>query len=557
MKRTILLFLLAVSSFLFSCQRENLTDPEQLKKRFQRHIETLASDEMEGRETGQLGEAKAADYIINEFSNIGLSPLGDGGEFTQEFEFLSGKDFEGSNKLTLDGQAAETQVDYFPMNFSGNGEISGSLVDVGFGIQAPELGLDEYSDVKDLEGNIALMDVSSPDGIHPHSKYSTYHDLRNRCTKAQELGAAAVVLVNKGEMADDPRKNYTRKMARINVPVVFLSKSDDANNGVSVDLSVSMEDRFGTGKNVVGFLDNQASNTIIFGAHYDHLGYGTEGSLYRGEERQIHNGADDNASGTGLVIELARYFKNQKESKSNYLFIAFSGEEKGLLGSSHYAKNPTIDLGSAKFMVNLDMVGRMDTLNNLIVTGVGTSPVWDSLVDGKIAEGLNVQEKLDGVGPSDHTSFYLKDIPVLNLFTGAHPDYHKPSDDAELINYEGMVKIYSYMIALESSISDQEMIEFTKTKDSENENAPRFTVTLGVVPDYAYSGKGMKIDGVTEGKPANKAGLLAGDVVVKMGDIEVLDMMAYMNALSQFKKGDSTTVKIERSGEFLDFAVRF
>ena len=419
------------------------------------------------------------------------------------------------------------------------------------------LGLDEYANAKNLEGNIALMDVSSPDGIHPHSKYAAYHDLRNRCLKAQELGAKGVVLVNQGEMADDPKRNYTKKMASMDIPVVFLSESSKIEEGQKIKLAVGMEDQFNQGKNVVGFMDNQASKTVVIGAHYDHLGFGGDGSLFRGENAEIHNGADDNASGTGMIIELARYFKKQKDNSSNFLFIAFSGEEKGLLGSNHYAKNPTVELSEVKYMINLDMVGRLDSSNSLIIAGVGTSPVWDSLVDGNISKGLNIEEKPDGVGPSDHTSFYLKDIPVLHLFTGAHPDYHKPSDDPELINYEGMFRIYTYLIDLEKSLSSLPELEFTKTKESENEKAPRFSVTLGVVPDYAFSGKGMKIDGVSEGKPAFEAGLKSGDIVLKMGEIEVLDMMAYMNALSQFKKGDSTQIIIDRSGEELKFQIKF
>lgn len=550
-------FLIAFIFTLLGCSQADRFDAESTIKRFKDQVQVLASDEFEGRETGQPGEAKAAEFVENEFMNIGLSPLGDDGGFYQSFDFLAGKSFGENNMLTLDGQEMQRDEGYFPMNFSGNGQVDGSLVSVGFGIQAPELELDEYAGVEDLQGNIALMDVSSPDGIHPHSKYSAYHDLRNRCLKAQELGASAVVLVNQGELAEDPRKNYTRKITEMEIPVIFVSDSEKIESGQSVSLSVDMEDQIDQGKNVAGFIDNGKDSTVIFGAHYDHLGYGGEGSRYRGDKPEIHNGADDNASGTSLIIELARYFKNREKSPTNFLFIAFSGEEKGLLGSNHFAKNPTLELSTVRYMINLDMVGRLDSSNALIVSGVGTSPVWDEIVDGEISEGFTIEEKHDGVGPSDHTSFYLQDIPVLHLFTGAHPDYHKPSDDAEFVNYEGMYKIFEYLVSLTLRMQQEETIAFTKTKDSENSKAPRFSVTLGVVPDYAYSGKGMKIDGVTEGKPASKAGLETGDVVVKMGDIDVLDMMAYMNALSQFKKGDSTTVVVERSGEELEFSIRF
>jgi Peptidase family M28/PDZ domain len=542
---------------LFSCDTYDGLDEKYVSEKLKHHVEVLSSDELEGRETGQAGEKKAAEYIINEFSNIGLLPKGDNGEFTQSFEFLAGKSFEGKNSLMIGDQELIRDEDYFLMSYSGNGEVSGTLVSVGFGIQAPELGLDDYEGVENLQGNIALMDVSSPDGIHPHSKYAAYHDLRNRAQKALDLGAMAVIFINAGEMAEDPKRNYTRKMTSLDIPILFVSKNEQWTEGAEVTLSVTMDDLFNEGINVVGYVDNKASRTVIFGAHYDHLGYGDEGSLYRGENAEIHNGADDNASGTGMIIELARYFKNSGGTNNNYLLIAFSGEEKGLLGSNHFAKNPTIDLEKVNFMINLDMVGRLDSSSNLIATGVGTSPTWDSLVDGEIAGELNIEEKLDGIGPSDHTSFYLQDIPVLHFFTGAHSDYHKPTDDAELVNIKGMFTIYSYLIRLVNSLESEEMLAFTKTKDSENENAPRFSVTLGVVPDYAFSGKGMKIDGVTEGRPASTAGIEGGDIVIKIGDIDVLDMMAYMNALSNYKKGDSTNVIVNRSGEELEFGVRF
>ena len=307
--------------------------------------------------------------------------------------------------------------------------------------------------------------------------------------------------------------------------------------------------------NVIGYIDNGAEKTVVIGAHYDHLGLGGEGSLHAGED-EIHNGADDNASGVAIMLQLARDLVKENEPKQNFLFIAFSGEEKGLWGSNYYCKNPTIDLSTVNFMINMDMVGRLDSDKGLAINGVGTSPAWERVLTTTSLNEAKLVTSESGVGPSDHTSFYLKDIPVLHFFTGQHSDYHKPSDDIDLINFEGMARINEYILEIINYLGEEEKIAFTKTKD-ESEDTPRFTVTLGVMPDYMFQGDGMRIDGVTEGKPASKAGFEAGDVVIKMGDIEVTDMMSYMKALSEFKKGDKTTVIVKRGKKKIKEKVTF
>ncbi len=309
-----------------------------------------------------------------------------------------------------------------------------------------------------------------------------------------------------------------------------------------------------TATNVIGYIDNQAENTVIIGAHYDHLGMGGEGSLYRGEEPQIHNGADDNASGVAIMLQLADSLRS-KYKGNNYLIISFSGEEKGLLGSNYFVKNSTIDLSKVNYMLNMDMVGRLRADSTLSISGTGTAPVWTQSLNA-----LNTDFKLvlkeSGVGPSDHTSFYLQDIPVLHFFTGQHEDYHKPSDDADKINYEGMERITSYIVQLVGELDDNEKLSFRKTKN-ESEEVPRFKVAMGVIPDYLFDGEGMRIDGVSEDKPAQKAGLQKGDVVVQMGDSTVTDMMSYMRALSAFEKGDTTTVLVNREGETISVKITF
>ena len=309
-----------------------------------------------------------------------------------------------------------------------------------------------------------------------------------------------------------------------------------------------------TGTNVVGFIDNQAENTVIIGAHYDHLGYGAEGSLYRGDTKEIHNGADDNASGVGVLLDLAKKLKDTNKG-NNYLFITFSGEEMGLLGSNYYAKNPTVSNDKANYMINMDMVGRLKADSTLAVYGVGTSPIFKQTLKAHNQKFKLVQNE-SGVGPSDHTSFYNVDIPVLHFFTGQHEDYHKPSDDFDKLNYDGMSTISNYIFEVITDLNDNGKLAFRKTKN-ESEETPRFKVGLGVIPDYLFDGEGMRIDGISEDKPAQKAGLEKGDIVVKMGDSSVTDMMSYMKVLSTFKEGDKTIVVVDRNGEMVEKEIQF
>lgn len=309
-------------------------------------------------------------------------------------------------------------------------------------------------------------------------------------------------------------------------------------------------------KNVIGFLNRNAQFTIVIGAHYDHLGMGAEGSLHAGK-KEIHNGADDNASGVAIMLDIAHQINSSSlYQEYNFLFIAFSGEERGLWGSNYYCKNPLIPNENISYMINLDMVGRYEEQRGLAIHGVGTSPVWEDVLKESNESQVPLVLSESGVGPSDHTSFYLQDIPVLHFFTGQHEDYHKPSDDTEKINFDGMQMISELIIAIIRSAQPFGKLEFSKTKD-ESASVPKFTVTLGVMPDYMYQGNGMRIDGVSEGKPASQAKLEKGDVVIRLGDYEVSDMMSYMEALSKFKKGDKTTVVVIRGDKELKEKISF
>jgi hypothetical protein len=320
------------------------------------------------------------------------------------------------------------------------------------------------------------------------------------------------------------------------------------------------EGEAGTAFNVVGFLDNQASTTIIIGAHYDHLGMdGQSSSLDANPAKKIHNGADDNASGVAGVIELARYFStNNKQEKNNFLFLCFSGEELGLIGSKYFTEHSPVDLTTVNYMINMDMIGRLDPqTKTVIVHGTGTSPVWEPLLKQLEIPDLRIKTDSSGTGPSDHTSFYLKDLPVLHFFTGAHSDYHKPSDDWEKINLEGEAKVLQLIARIIDKLDAAPKLAFLKTKSKTQTSRSAFKVTLGIMPSYTADADGLKVDGVTDGRPGQKAGIETGDVIIQMGNFPIKDIQQYMDALGKFEKGQTIPVKVKRNNETLDLSVTF
>lgn len=313
------------------------------------------------------------------------------------------------------------------------------------------------------------------------------------------------------------------------------------------------------GRNVLGYIDNSKENTIVIGAHYDHLGWGEEGSLHAahgGEaEKQIHNGADDNASGVASLLKIAQALKN-KALNNNVLFIAFTGEEKGLWGSNYFVKNATIKVKEVNFMVNMDMVGRLDKERRLAIYGVGTSPAFIPTIESIKKPIFQMKYDSSGVGPSDHTSFYLEDIPVLHFFTGQHQDYHKPTDDTEFINFQGLEDVTVFIIKAIDLLDKRGKLIFEKTKDKDNK-ARSFNVTLGVIPDYLYDGNGLKIDGVKPDRPADKGGIMKGDILTKMGEKDINSMNDYMDALTIFKSGETIPVSIKRESKDIMLSITF
>ncbi len=382
--------------------------------------------------------------------------------------------------------------------------------------------------------------------IKTHIKFLASDKLKGRGTASQqELTAANYIAKNFKSCGLQPKGNISSYYYSFK-----FKKPKDARDTVGGEMISAID--------VVGYLDNGAENTVVIGGHFDHLGMGMDhNSLDANPEGKIHNGADDNASGTAGVIELARYFsENQRKEKFNFLFICFSGEELGLFGSKKYCENPTIDFSKVNYMINMDMIGRLnDSTKKIIIYGVGTAPDWVPMID-KIPSNFSIKKDSAGIGPSDQTSFYLKNIPVLHFFTGQHADYHKPTDDINKINFAGEKKVLEYIVKIIEETEKIPKLIFQKTK-SPDVGTRKYKVTLGVMPDYTFEGKGMHIDGVTDGKPAAKAGLQKGDIIIKLGEITVGNTNDYMKALSTFKKDDTAEIVVVRDGKEIKMNVTF
>ncbi len=554
-KRSITGFLFLLISITSYAQYFNKASEKKLIK----HIQFLADDKLEGRLTGTTGEMLSHMYIQKMFKAAGVASAGDDG-YLQGFEFVDKVEPTENTYLKVNGTLWQGGIDFYPVDGSGNGVLNADLYFAGFGIHAPDLQYNSYEGNGDRTGKIFVIELGAPDGNHPHSKYAEHLPLDKKIKEAKEHGAGAIIFINKGDSANDPSQEFNVKVTPYDIPIIFVKRNFDYLEVDDITVQVEIERHKLVGHNVIGFINNRAANTVVIGAHYDHLGYGDSHSLYRGEPA-IHNGADDNASGISLMLELAFLLKKSKFKNNNYLFIAFSGEELGLYGSSYFTKSGLMDKYKINYMFNMDMVGRLDpTEPVLLVNGVGTSPVWKEVM-GNIAfnpdSSLIIKTTESGIGPSDHTSFYFKDVPAVHFFSGTHNDYHKPSDDWEKINTNGMRLIGDYMMKMIVQLNDKGKLEFTKTKEDSQSNKVSFKVTLGVVPDYAYEGEGLRVDGVTDGKPASVAGILAGDVIIKMGDENIKDIYAYMGALGKFNKGDVVKVTVKRGGEEKVLDVKF
>jgi aminopeptidase YwaD len=550
-------FLLTACSSSKQVAKTNTENAESLNN-LKAHIGYLADDKLEGRRTGTPGEVLAMNYITEEFKKIGLLPKGTE-SYPQSFLVNDGKQIDAVTELTINGNKLVAGKDFFPFPFSPDQSIEALP-----SLAIQEVGMPWFFDLKD---------VLEENKTNPHFDLVNY--IRTNYKGIQDRGAVAMVFYNSSAIDDKLAFDSRDKSEKLPIPVIYVSKETagkyfaDKSETLKFKLRTGISEKNRKGHNVVGYIDNRAATTVIFGAHYDHLGYGEDGnSMIRTGEKNIHNGADDNASGTAALIELARQLKASNATQNNYLFIAFSGEELGLYGSKYFTEHPTIDLATVNYMINMDMVGRLnDSTHVLTIGGFGTSPAWSGVVNNqgffKLPYETNtlppVVVRIDssGTGPSDHTSFYRKDIPVLFYFTGLHSDYHKPSDDADKINYTGMQMIISHIKNLVESLDDKEKLVFTKTRETQTTSSARFSVSMGIMPDYTFSGTGVRADGISDGKPAQKAGLKTGDIIIQLGEHPIASLENYMQALGKFKKGEKTKVKFKRGAETLEATVEF
>jgi len=591
--------------------------------RLRNTIMYLASDALEGRRTGTQGANDAAHYIAAEFNMLGLRPGMPGGgrtrgenraRYLQPFPYVSRVEIGKGNLLTLNGHPVDvigTRVseDWVPLGFSSNGSVPASeVLFAGYGISSAELKYDDYA-VSNVRDRIAIVFAGTPDGDNPHGQFVQAGQVRFKVAAARAAGARALLIIASEEKLQDERlaRLSYDNAGEAGIPVIVISrglaksilsaeltelqKAADARTaagsplrqpakGVSLGLTVNVNRIESPSFNVVGILpgsDPKLKNeAIVIGAHYDHLGLGGEGSLAP-REGEIHHGADDNASGTAGVLELARMFSQGPKPRRTIVFIAFSGEEEGLIGSNYYVNHPVAPLANTVAMINMDMIGRLKD-QKLSIGGVGTAQEWKdeikrtqdsftapqtipasagnhSSTSSASPFALTLNE--DGYGPSDHSSFYSKQIPVLFFWTGTHSDYHKPSDTAEKINYQGEARIVSFVANIVRDIDKSDKRPtYTVAKSESQGRSTGFRVYLGTIPNYADSNDGLLLDGVRDDSPAAKAGIKAGDKIVKLAGRDVKNVYDYTYALGEMKAGEEYEVELVRAGQRITLKIR-
>jgi aminopeptidase YwaD len=549
--RSLIIFILLVPFSIPASLAKGKAD-RKMAERLKMDIYYLASDSLEGRRTGSNGEKLAGDYIEKRYRDIDVDPYNS--VYRHPFNFIYGKDIDEGTQIKIEDHVLKIKDEAFPLPFSASKHISAEIL----------------PDVME-QGNIWMINLYADQDEANNAHFDAEKTMFERSKDAQKNGATGVIFYDGFGSKWPASFNGLSENEFIDIPVVFLSHDaykkyvpDDADttkpkSSIPVDLSIHIKKTQRTGTNMVAFIDNKAPYTVILGAHYDHLGRGEDGnSMAANSLGQIHNGADDNASGTAALLEIAAYVKknHKKLHHYNYMFINFSGEELGLLGSKNFVKNEKIDSQRTSYMLNMDMVGRLnDSTHSLTIGGVGTSPAWAQFASNPPKEFRFVLDS-SGVGPSDHTSFYHEGIPVLFLFTGTHKDYHKPSDDADKINYAGEVEVIKYTEEIIRQMDNSPKPVFTVTKQS-TVGRVNFKVTLGIMPDYSFQDGGVRVDGVSENRPAKNAGIKEGDIIIQLGDIKVQGMQSYMEGLSKFKPGDKTNVTVMRAGTKMVLPLEF
>lgn len=558
------------------------------------HITYLASDELMGRFTGTDACYTAAEYISGDFESTGLLPFFND-SYYQEFPFISGIEMSENNSVsfTLPEISYELNAnkEFITAPFSGKADVSGELVFAGYGISAPKLEYDDYAGL-DVKDKIVVVMRYSPEYDNPHSKFDEFASFRYKSTLARDKGAAGIIFVNGYAPKDDEdllmKFSYDRGGAITNFPAVQVKREFVdrlfSSNGLSfidyqkqitdskkpasflfknckAELNTEINEIKKTSWNVAGFIEGSdpvlKNEYVVVGAHFDHLGMGETGSLYRGDEPQIHNGADDNASGTSGVLELAEKFASMKNKlKRSMIFVTFSGEELGLLGSAYFVNNLPIEPKNIVTMVNLDMIGRLNDDRQLVVYGTGTSGIYKDLLNDNNSYNFKLAFNDEGYGPSDHSSFYGKEIPVLFYFTGTHTDYHRPSDDADKINVEGTENVINFVYDVaEKIVNADQKPDYVLVPRKDSGTMGGWKVYVGTIPDYASNEEGFRISGVNEGSPAQKGGLKGGDIMISFGGKKITNIYDYVYALQNFVPGDVVDVVVLRDKEKLEFKI--
>ncbi|MFQ6603963.1 MAG: M28 family peptidase [Fidelibacterota bacterium] len=557
------------------------------------HIKFLADDELEGRFPGTDGSQSAIDYIASQFKAAGIEPGGDHGYF-QSFDFLKDISLAPSNSFAVGNKNLEPETDYIPLAFSANGELTAPVVFVGYGFDIKEDSLvwNDYEGV-DVDGKWALILRGDPKAEESHSEYANYAPLRKKIMVARDHGAAGVLFVSAYQDQFEPEELKSLQVnhrfsdsgilalqVKRTVADLLLAETGstlkalqtridttEKANSLALETAASAVIELKRTEvpvpNVIGFIPGNdpvlKDEYIIFGAHFDHLGYGGPGSgSLVPDTVAVHNGADDNASGVAGVIEIGeRLSANRSALRRSVLLMCYNGEEEGLLGSKYFTRNPLIDLEKVSVMINMDMIGRYD--EKVVVGGVGTSPDFETLLNEfNRTHGLTLNMSKEGFGPSDHASFYLEDVPVMFFFTGTHEDYHKPTDDWPKINADGEVNILNFIYDIALYLNQQEEKPvFTEAGSKEEQTGRRsFKVTFGIIPSYGSSADGMEIDGTKKEGPAAKAGLKKGDIIIAIDGGEIKDIYDYMYRLGELKVGQEVTVTVLRGEETLELKVQ-
>ena len=585
MIRKVLVYLvLVVFSLPMFAQKGEIT-----AKELKEYVYFLASDSLKGRKPGTVEMNVAGEYILAHFKAAGLKPMAENG--FQYFNIVIDATLGPENKLSLDGYDAAFRKEFIPLAFSSSGEVNASVVFAGYGfdLDLDSLKWSDYSGI-DVKGKWVMIFRADPELDNTDSKFIPFSDTRSKVLTAKDKGAAGVLLVTpKGLDKDDklmalvvennevtsgiPVVNIRHQIAdrilaakgisadSLESLIIAKKKPNSFETGTLLHGKVDVSQKHAKTANVIGLLEGNdkvlKDEYIVVGAHYDHLGFGGPNSGSRMPDTiAIHNGADDNASGTAMVMELAKKLCSQKAKlKRSIIFVSFSGEEMGLLGSKYFVNNPPVEIKKIKAMFNFDMVGRFDKEKNSIsISGTGTSAEGDSIL--KVFEkGLpfTVTHSPDGYGPSDHASFYSSNIPVFFFTTGVHMDYHTPFDDADKLDYTAEKKIGDFSTALIVDIDNlSKDLTFKESGKKENvgRSGRRYKVTLGIMPDFAGSEKkGLRVDGVTKDGPAYKGGMLKGDIIISVHGMKVENIYDYMARLNKLKAGMTVNVEVLRNGK--------